>query len=814
MSFDWQTDDRAEWPEAAPPPDTPPKRRRWRWAAGLALLLLTTAVLARAWLQRLDSVTGQLKAEILASDAVLQGAAARGDGEIFATFLSGRDADWAAATTKLAGDGAIYRRSGLGLTWLPGETVGEPEVTLAPDLRTAEVTHDMAYAINVGNGLTETVVLRQTAVYRTGSNRWLLSPPERSFWGADRTISGQYLTVHFPTRDASLVERLFLRIDDKLGEMCTQLPTFSCPSNFQVEVVFSTAPESLAQADLLGVLATESPPLLLPTPTLAGLPQTEEAYQALFRGYASLVLAAAITDIVDWRCCEQAVFYKAVLNELLHELGLRPEPVTTAEFETLWQEAVPLAAGAEWWQGDGRSEAALPGAIVGLAHDVWGQTAVAVARSLADNPHQSYSGWLHLLAGPDFPRDEELQQAWRAFVYAQSASGQAARPIPYPNQDLQLLCRPDLEQRLALFRYDLSSGDFQLEQPLNQDVAYMAALPHGDGLAIWERSDRPNVNGLYLWHDGLKIDLSWEKTPSSAGSVPYRLDPTGERLILVPDNIVDATYGLLDVGACLTKECQVATVPGFPVVSPDGQRAIALESTFPPTYAQSHGILKLVDGEGEVLTAVGEGTSPFWIDAQTFAYVLDAGEGRRDTLMRGSLDDPVPEKWLSVDEITAVLPDTDRLRLIDYATMTPDPNILALITTRSQAEGGVTEFLAYDLTTQKLAAHEILSSTVLGPHEYLLSPDGRWLLLRLLNAGEWTILWIDLTTFTSQRLVVQPPDQLSLAWGADWSADGNWLALSDSDLVRLLAPAYNYETLFIPRHTDCLTAVWVQPTHE
>ena len=812
MKFDWQTEETAVWSETPPPVAKPPRRRRWRWLVGLALGLLATAVLARAWQQRLAVVTRELEADVLASDTVLQEAAARGDEEIFITFLSGRDTAWAAATAELAAAGGVYQRAGLGLTWLPDKTM-PPTVTLSSDLRAAEVTRDMAYALDVGNGLTETIVLRQTAVYRAGPNRWLLSPPEPDFWGADRTISGQYLTVHFPTRDANLVERLFLRLDDKLGEMCTQLPNFSCPPDFRLDVTFATTPESLAQAGLLDVIANQSLTLSLPTPTLVGLPQSESAFQALFRGYAALVLAAAITDIVDWRCCEQAVFYKAVLNELLHELGLRPEPVSAAQMETLWQEAVPMFSGAEGWLADGRTDA-LPGAVVALALEEWGQTAVTLARSLAQNPRQSYTGWLHVLAGRDYPTDEDLQQAWRGFVYRRSLTGQAAQPVPFPDQDLQLLCRPNLEQRLALYRYDLDGGNFWLEQPLNQEMAAIAALPGGDGLAIWERTGRVGIDGLFLWHDGQKIDLSWEKTSSSAGSVPFSLDPNGTRLLLAPDNSVDATYGLLDVAGCLSDDCRVAAVPGFPVVSPDGRRAIALESGFPLTYAQAHGRLKLVDEEGDVLTAVGEGTSPFWLDAGTFAFVLDAGEGRRDTLMRGTLAAPAPQKWLDVGEITAVLADADRLRLIDFATMTPMPNVLALVTTSAQDGQTVAELLAYDFATRQLLHHDLLSTSGLGQHEYLLSPDGCWLLLRAQTEAAWELIAANLETFAVQRWTLQPANQLSLVWSAAWSADGNWLALSDGDVVRLLAPDYGYETLFIPAIADCVTAVWVRSTHE
>ena len=321
MSFDWQTEGKTVWEDAPSQPPTP-KSRRGRWVV-VALVLLATAVIFQGVRQRLAQVAGQVEADVLASHAVIHEAAVRGDGEVVLSFLSGRDADWASATGQLAADGLTYGRDGLNLTWL-AEQSAAPTVVVAPDLQSAEVTQGERYAIDVGNGLTETVVLEQTAVYRLGNNRWLLSPPEAEFWGASRTILGQYLVVHFPTRDAAVVERLFLRLDDKLGQMCTQLPNFTCPPGFQIDVVFSPEPEALAQASLGAVITAEQTGLRLPTPTLVGLPQSEAAFQALFRGYASLVVATAVTDLVDWRCCEEVDFYQVLLNDLLSQLGLRP----------------------------------------------------------------------------------------------------------------------------------------------------------------------------------------------------------------------------------------------------------------------------------------------------------------------------------------------------------------------------------------------------------------------------------------------------------------------------------------------------------
>ncbi len=316
MNFDWQTEETTAWDEPVTEPMPPGKRPFRRWLGLIVGLVALAALLllAWAWQQRVATVTTQVDGDVLASHAILREAAIQQDGELIISVLSGRDETWAAQMAGLAASGQLVARPEMALTWLPETAVISPTVSTAPDFRAAEVVWTETYAIDVGHGLTEMVTLAHTAVYRQGGNRWLLTPPDGDFWGEEQVLSGQYLALAYPGRDAALVGRLLLNLDALLGRMCgSQLPGFTCPTGWQLPVRLVTSPEALAgngRAEEEGVLR-------LPTPTLMGLPTNEAAYQALYRGYAGLIVAEALDSVNPAS--------GPTLAQALVRLGLRPE---------------------------------------------------------------------------------------------------------------------------------------------------------------------------------------------------------------------------------------------------------------------------------------------------------------------------------------------------------------------------------------------------------------------------------------------------------------------------------------------------------
>ncbi|NKQ33978.1 MAG: hypothetical protein HF973_00010, partial [Chloroflexi bacterium] len=270
MSFDWHTEDEIEWEGVAEPAaDTAVSpQRRWRvWLLAGALLLAGTAVLfvARQLNQRVEAASSAVELDAQASHRVLQEAAQKRDGELFATFLSGRDPDWGNAQVSLVNQGLYLERPLFGLAWLPGSTA-VISATLSPDLRTAELTVVQAYSFDIGHGLTETVRLAQTEVYRRAEDRFLLAPPPDDFWGEPRQFSTAYLTIHYPARDEVWVRPLAARLEASVAEVCAEWGA-DCPANFHLSLDFSASPAAFLpeerEADGL---------LVLPAPSLVGRP--------------------------------------------------------------------------------------------------------------------------------------------------------------------------------------------------------------------------------------------------------------------------------------------------------------------------------------------------------------------------------------------------------------------------------------------------------------------------------------------------------------------------------------------------------------
>jgi len=371
MSFDWQTEDR-DWEEREPPrhgrprpADLPPLnealfdapeeaddgaaparrgRRTLFLLAAAALLVALAAVLYWQLERRAVAAQTRLTAEIAASHQTVLDAAARGDGELFVSFLSGRDRPWAEAQEKLVRDGRFVDRAAFGLALLPAAPIS-PTVSLSPDLRAAELTLPQAYEVAVGNGLTETVALQQTAVYRLGPDRWLFAPPDEAFWGETAVLVYRYLQITYPARDADVAEPLARDIDAALAELCRDVDNCA-----QINLVLSTNPASFIAYDRPISTWTGGSEIVMPTPTLFGRPLDDAGQSALTRVYAARVISAAAANASGWQCCDDALFYGALLNAQLYRLGLRPWPVGAAEYARLTREPELLRAIEGLWQ--------------------------------------------------------------------------------------------------------------------------------------------------------------------------------------------------------------------------------------------------------------------------------------------------------------------------------------------------------------------------------------------------------------------------------------------------------------------------------
>jgi hypothetical protein len=438
MSFEWQTEEEYDWAEpTALPEPSPPRRRRWPWVLLIVLLLGGTAVflLSRQLNQRVEQASDNIEEDLIASYVVLQQAAVSQDENLFSSLLSGREPEWTTAQKENVITELFFDRPGFGLSWQP--SLAETAVfstTFSPELDAAELTTVQNYSLDIGNGLTQTVQLRRLDVFRLGQDRWLLAPPEREFWGVRRRLEGQLISVRYPARDAAIVHRLAVDLEAKLVQFCNT-PGIGCPAETQVRLIFSTEPESLAEATFTGAflredqgrgsILTGGQAVRLPTPSLLGLPQDEVGYQVIFRGYAMQLLTLLINDLSGWECCGHVPIYRAAVTRQLYELGVESWPLTTtSSLQTAvslpnkfllfangfihWNTATPTAS-------TDFVNTPEPYAVVDFLANELNLPTAQITASLAGDGFNQFSEWLLWLAGPGWT-EATLGQAFRDYV--------------------------------------------------------------------------------------------------------------------------------------------------------------------------------------------------------------------------------------------------------------------------------------------------------------------------------------------------------------------------------------------------------------
>jgi hypothetical protein len=294
----------------------PARPIQWRWPARLVpLLLLGLAAIVGArhvqqWLAVAEDETTQAvsQAYLLLWDTAVQA-----DSELFPLLLSPRDPAWLAAEQQIFDQGLLFDRASLGLPL--AERAVTPRilgVSLAPDLAQAVVVAAHPYTSSVGQGLTKRVTLRQTAVFQRDAGHWRLAPPASAFWGQWDMVAGQRLELTYPARDKPIAARLARDLEARLAELCRQRGLVDCPADLSLSLKLSSDSASLAVMADADNKWLNGQHMVLPTPTLVGLPGDETAYQALLHGYAAYVATAVIINVRRWQGCNPVILYQGL----------------------------------------------------------------------------------------------------------------------------------------------------------------------------------------------------------------------------------------------------------------------------------------------------------------------------------------------------------------------------------------------------------------------------------------------------------------------------------------------------------------------
>ncbi|MFN2134575.1 MAG: hypothetical protein ACK2UK_01390 [Candidatus Promineifilaceae bacterium] len=865
-NFDWKTEEEFDWdalPEDTPKNPTPERRRRFlSILVGVLFVAALVGGAARLITQRVDDNTQAMREDIISSHNLLRMAESEQDDELFFSLLSGRDATWTATQHELFQTQSLQDRAAFGLHLQPLELAAAEQedqlaISFSPDLLTAEVATILPFETEIGNGLTETVMLENTSVYRLGSERWLLAPPDQAFWGDQASERGANISLTFPERDAEIARRLAGDLDRKLRELGEA-------SNLQLDIKLSTDVQTLAgaarpqaAAENDGVLS-----LALPAPTLVGTPQDESGYQALFRGYASQMVTALIAHQVGYSCCEKLPFFQVLADYRLDELALKPWPAARVDYGRALDEQLQLHDLAELWQSDD-------------PHDLYGEDGwrvFTIVDYLLDSVpasdggaadllqrelvrHDSFYGWLTGLLGQEgefttnTAINSKLTRGFWLRGYEQTLRTDAGWGEQMPEQLLYATCvrlpGDDTEsQGATLNRFNPATNAWDTIYRTDR-LLWTSPLP-GDNLLLQQEFDYE----MDSWATGIRQgdDLQLLQSEPDIYTVSFgQTDPeaSGLSAFVFPDQGENATITWFDLANCSESVgCAHWEISGIPIWAPDGQQALFTSvpgvqigllqrelSTVLVDPSAGNSVLPIylasrqqITGSGAAtdvssLSRVGNGHAPFWIDKQTIGYITGVSNAQwrqNNRVMAMDMGGSEPRELFSLSDLLAYIDrgnDTGRLFWIHYVMVHPaNPDRLFPVVFSNLNQNAH----VFSFTRSTGEIKPLMTAGFGANHSLTISPDGRYLVLGGVDlngpgrANESALLQVyDLETDKLYPFLSLTADFPPFAI-YDWSGDSRWLALfPDDNVLAAFSPGQELLQLFEAPSGDCGTPAWI-----
>jgi hypothetical protein len=869
-NFDWKTEEDFDWKDGQEdPPSNPSPGKRKRWLSILALILIIGSLGAYLYQrvdQRIEQNTNAMRSDVISSYNLLHLAEAEQDTELFFSLLSGRNDTWTAAQQKLFQSQALRDRTPFGLQLQSVEPLSSTEnastsVTLSPDLLSAEMTTLLPYEIQIGNGLTETVSLQETNLFRLGQERWLLSPPDEPFWGAPLSTESSHIAMNYRQRDEEIAARLLIDLERKVEEMCSQLEDIECNPDMQLNITLSTDPQTLVDAALprAGLLTNNGLRISLPSPTLLGFPLDDAAYQALFRGYAAQMVTAVLSHQSDYECCKRVIFQQALIDYQLNQLALKPWPIRDEDYGEALRNKISLDNLLLLWRSDNAQDLYTPdGRHVYLLIDYLlsalpNHSPMLLQRELARSSR--ISTWLNnLFEGASRLTNTALMEEVRRGLwmrgYEQTLDTTGELVSSPPTQRLYLPCSTfsaenDGGRVSILYQFDFETSKWD-GLYATEGLIWAASLPGDDILFQQEYNNQTfNWSGNLLRADQppLPPTTADSHTISFAQTDPSTTGLTGFIYNLDSDVLTPTWFDLQDcqeLNNCSNKE-----LPGIPIWSPDGERALFIgrpSSQFELIFTERQTVMfergpngfdypiyvgersQFLEGaplmNTDELTLVGSGHAPFWIDKDTIGYVaggdeLDAAENAR--VMMTAVDQlDAPRVLISFQDIESVIeeePDTFHFYRTPYVMVNPhnpDQFFVVLMSTHNQL-AHVVSFNRRTHTVQYLVSAGYRANHSLG-----ISPNGRYLVLSGVDnedlepdSSNALLQVYDLEreeTIPFLTLISEYPPFPSY----DWSLDEQWLAIMlDSNVVGLFSPDQKLLQFLKTPPGECGTPIWI-----
>jgi hypothetical protein len=283
--------------------------RNWRFLL-VALIFVGFLGLIIYWQvrERIEKVENVHIEDVRASYELIKTAAQRGDRGLFLSLLSGADPEWVDVQLQLLDNNWLIDNQIFGLNPYP-EGTSALEVDLNPQFSSAEVIVEDLYVVNGDSGSMQPIRLNRPFIFRRG-DRWLWAKPEENFWGKEIYVNGENakLIASFPARDEVVACRLAHDLDQMLDQICQEGQRIFCPERKQILLIFSHELSSVLDIKKQNdqnlpsrrQLQREAGKrvIILPSPSLIGLPIDEAGYQALLRGYGVNLIKRLGSDTI------------------------------------------------------------------------------------------------------------------------------------------------------------------------------------------------------------------------------------------------------------------------------------------------------------------------------------------------------------------------------------------------------------------------------------------------------------------------------------------------------------------------------------
>ena len=829
--FNWQTDDDGDWDDFEPK-SKPPRTRKalpklsprlWLPVVAAAAIVVIAGYFLRGRVeQTIDQEVSATETQVIASvDLIFQKSADR-DIELFGTLLSGRDPEWSVTQQQMVGNNGLLDRSMF--RWQTAEQLPETSlVELSPNLLSAEITVTTKYTLP--NSST-TATFELPTVFRKGKNHWLFSPPDPEFWGATVVNDTGTIQITHPERDAEIVNKLRIDLDKLYFSLCETESGLNCSTKVDTPVIFSETATSLANLRLQPAPRLTDA-VILPTPSLVGLPVDTTAYRTLLSGYADQIFSVLLADNARYKCCDQALYFRAIVDQQLQKIGLWDGAVSAETTRNLLDRGVSLnhTPSIGWDINDLRAAQPQPRDFATTFVDFILTTNPSLRpsdlqRALASNSGD-FDDWLKLLAdaapsgqtiGTEWLYELGLEPAGRAYSrylngLLSESSALPPQPLPQPLPDAKAVvaCKgPDNQSVVAT--YDFATEDWEeiyssvvgrlpydvklrvMSLPEHQGV-WIQPLDRRKDLADWDHTPRLwrdgelqpiTINGLFYW--------MWHGSADNT-LVLYQVQP---RAINGTESVTN--YVSLDLNSCSAESCEFDNHPGNPHWSPDGSYTVYDDN-------EDGTALTLLQSDGtfvESLDAAETGLLS-WLNSDTNLW-LESSKIVRKTIGQAPVD------WITIEDLAPVLPveSADRYNIVYFVLNPSDANELIILVSEKEREY-LSTTLVYNVETGAVERYQPLPNAAL----YSLADNGIYSAFTLPSddTGNWSryeLVLHNRETQQTDHYAFGPTDRFT------WVDEvNNWGLVLNNDVLRLISPEHDYSDVILPPYQECNSVTWV-----